>query len=196
MRTYILGAILGIVLFLMAPALADAKTPPDFPACSNPQGTLKVEYNEGIHGIAGETNSYSGSDAVYYIDDENLTQCFCADNGDGIQSNWWKVNSLDEEEIEILKSQGWIYVPSGANWGLDSSAYFVKNSKYECKSDNSNDNGGNTNSSSSSSSGSSSSDSGVGGAVLGLATTGENVVVYTLIGLGFSLLSIGLLLRK
>lgn len=156
---------------------------PNFPACSNPQGTLVVSYDSGIHGVVGGT-SYSGNDKVYKIDNENLVQCLCTTDGKGIQTNWWKASSLDEEQINILKNEGWIYVPNGTVWGLDESAYIAKNVDYSCTS---NGTGGGSSSNSSSSS---------TGQVLGLAFTGNIKLIYSIFALGFLSLAYGQILHR
>ncbi|OGM19105.1 hypothetical protein A2686_00915 [Candidatus Woesebacteria bacterium RIFCSPHIGHO2_01_FULL_38_10] len=165
----------------------DAQTVPSFPACSNPQGSLIVSYNNGTHGIVGDTKIYSGSDSVYSVTDTTLIQCFCAEDGSGIQTNWWKISSLSQEEIDTLNNLGWVFVPSGMPWGLVDEPYMAKNSEYACR-------GG----SSTSSSGNS------GGQVLALAASNSNVLASTggsiyllfvfLAGLIF--LGLGIFLRK
>lgn len=155
---------------------------PNFPSCSNPQGTIKVSYNEGTHGIVGDTSQYNGSDTVYQLDSGNLTQCLCTTSGQGIQTNWWKVSSLSVEEKQTLINSGWIYVPNGALWGLEETSYFVKNSNYTCSS------------------------TGTGGAVLGasasigevlgLASTGGNFIPLILAIIGILSLGSGLLLNR
>lgn len=165
------------VLFLLA---ANFKTPkafavttPDFPACTNPTGNLKVQYNEGTHGVIGNSAEFKGKDSVYNVNDSQVLQCLCTEDEQGIQTNWWKISSLNDAEIQTLKNLGWYYVPNGTLWGLDNAAYMAKNSDYEC--------GG-----------------GIGGGeVLGLATTG-NVArwFYALIGIGSVLLFLGFLLHR
>lgn len=127
---------IAVLVFSMAfgatPALAISDhLVPDFPACSSPNGTLKVNYVSGTHGIVGN-GSFVGSDAVYIVGDSNLIQCFCAADSSGIQTNWWKVGSLDSEQIKQLQDQGWIYVPTGLAWGLDDVPYFARNIAYSC----------------------------------------------------------------
>lgn len=121
-----------LAAFAVVPALAlsDIEVP-NFPSCSSPTGTLKVSYSSGTHGIVGD-GSFVGSDAVYIVGDSNLLQCFCAANGSGIQTNWWKVGSLSPEQIKSLQADGWIYVPTGLAWGLDDTAYFAKNIAFTC----------------------------------------------------------------
>ena len=147
---------------------------PNFPSCSNPQGTVKVSYNEGAHGIVGDSASYTGKDTVYQLDSGNLQQCFCSVNGQGIQTNWWRDSSLTSEERQILINSGWNYVPNGALWGLEGTPYFAKNSNYSCGSG-----------------------EGVGGGdVLGLASTGGNYLPFILAIIGILSLTSGLLLNR
>ncbi len=162
----------------MRPALAISI--PSFPACANPQGTTRVSYSEGIHGIVGSTSQYSGKDTVYTLSDDTLTQCFCAADGSGIQTNWWKASALTENEINILKSDGWIYVPAGNLWGLADAPYVAKNTSYSClpgavggASDTVYDGIG-------------------GGEILGLAATGDSILVYSSFLIGAIFLLVGL----
>lgn len=151
---------------------------PDFPVCTNPAGTLRVE-NDGIHGIAGSTAEYKGKDTVYTVNNTQVLQCLCTDDGEGIQTNWWKASSLNDSDIQTLKNQGWNYIANGALWGLDSAPYMAKNNEYEC----------------------SEKSGGIGGGkVLGLAVTGDKALFYSLFGMGigslFLLLGILLLLHR
>lgn len=150
-----------------------AVTSPDFPACTNPQGSIRSSYNDGVHGVVGNSAEFKGKDSVYNVNDSQVLQCLCTDDELGIQTNWWKISSLNDSEIQALKNLGWYYVPNGALWGLDNAAYMAKNSDYAC--------GG-----------------GIGGGeVLGLAITG-NVArwFYALIGIGSILLFLGFILHR
>ncbi|MBI3981066.1 hypothetical protein HY345_03650 [Candidatus Microgenomates bacterium] len=182
MKRFFAGAFLFLSLFLITPSPAWALTIPSFPSCESPQGTLKVFYTSGTHGIVGSTASYIGSDKVYILNDLTLTQCFCPDNGNGsqgIQTNWWKVSSLSESEINSLKNQGWIYIPDGSLWGLDKAPYLAQNTNFSCK-------------------------GGIGGGevlgvqklgkVLGLAATGDSVFVLSIFTAGFTSLLLGVIL--
>lgn len=131
MKKSLFLVLLGSILFLGATGAWAVETP-EYPVCSNPQGTLKVRYESGLHAIVGEESLRRGRDEVYSLDEVRLLQCLCSDNGAGIQTNWWKVNSLSQEEIDILVKLGWQYVPSGAAWGLESAPYLAKNSEYAC----------------------------------------------------------------
>ena len=110
-----------------------AVTTPTFPTCANPQGVLKVSYSTGSHGIVGVNTEQKGSDSVYTLSDGTLMQCFCSDDGSGIQTNWWKVSLLTDAQIKVLKIQGWFYVPNGALWGLSEAPYMAYNSSYSCR---------------------------------------------------------------
>lgn len=139
----ILSAVVG--LFLGA-SQALAVGAPNFPSCANPQGTVFVPSNDGVHGIAGDTIQYTGSDTVYQLDPSTLQQCFCSASGQGIQTNWWKISSLDQDELKVLESEGWIYVPNGALWGLQETPYMAMNSSYACLGNSNNNNNNNSSS--------------------------------------------------
>jgi len=161
-------------LIFLVPFSFAAVTPPEFPSCVNPQGTVRVSYSSGTHGVPGVTTSYQGSDTVYNISDNALSQCLCTDDGEGIQTNWWKVSSLTANEIESFKSQGWILVPDGSVWGLENVAYLTKNANYSCRGI-----------------------GGVGGGdVLGLAATGNIKVIYVLLLIGASSLFAGFFFNR
>lgn len=127
----------GLIFFLLFPALTNTAlaqvTAPTFPLCANPQGIVKVQYNAGTHGIVNDSTTRTGSDTVYTLTNETLTQCFCAIDGNGIQTNWWKVSSLTTDEVNLLVTQGWHSVPNGALWGLEETPYLAINSSYGCK---------------------------------------------------------------
>jgi len=152
-----------------------AQTPPSFPSCLNPQGTLKASYQDGTHGIVGSTITYTGSDQVYTLSDISLIQCFCADDGSAVQTNWWKIGSLTQEAIDNFKNLGWFFVPTGSVWGLDNEAYLAQNSDYSCLGESLGTGGGD---------------------VLGLATTGNITLVYALASVGVLTLLLGILQRK
>lgn len=178
-----------IFLLLGDTSLVFAVDIPNFPTCTNPSGIIKVDYPSGTHGIVGNTSEYNGRDTVYQITSDTLSQCFCSTNGEGIQTNWWKVSSLTEEQIDILKKDGWDFVPSGALWGLEEAPYLAKSSDYACGSSNSSNN-------SSSESSTSSSQASILGDVLGLASTGNNTLFYSLGIFGLLSLAIGVILKR
>ncbi len=187
---------------LLVPALAVVI--PTFPVCANPGVNPGFSISDGIHGIAGRTENYSGADAVYSLSSDNALQCFCAKNGTGIQTNWWKIDQFSESELNVLESQGWIYIPNGALWGLAAGPYLAKNMDYSCQGGNS---GNNSSSSDNNSSGSTSTNNpanGTGGQilgvttgpVLGLADTGSLKLILAYFLGGIALIITGVFLRR
>jgi len=165
---------------------------PNFPSCVSPQGTVIASYSTGTHGIVGSTATYSGSDVVYRLSDEALTQCFCSVDGAGIQTNWWKSSSLSQEQVDTLISQGWQYVPSGDLWGLTVDPYLVKNSNYSCLPLASTPPASSPSPSTSTTTTSSSSQSESSGEVLGLAATGNLVTLITVFAVSLALIVVGI----
>src|SRR3989304_3843375 len=129
-RFYILASAL-----LLAISAVPVSAAPGFPACSSPEGPLKVSYESGWHGIIGTGANHEGSDSVYTINGSQLLQCFCpaGDNDAGTQTDWWKISGLSESEINAYRLQGWVFVPSGLDWGLDDASFLAKNSSFDCK---------------------------------------------------------------
>lgn len=140
--SFIISLILSFVFLLAAPSVFALEVP-QFPSCVAPQGTLKVSYEAGIHGIPGSEASYSGQDSVYLLGAGNALQCFCPPSGNGIQTNWLKLSEVSVEEVESYKKQGWVYVPDGSAWGLDAAPYLAQNVSYSCLSGGNGGNGGN-----------------------------------------------------
>ncbi len=172
--------VLTLVLALLGLSLSArqvmAISDPSFPSCANPQGIVQASYSTGLHGVPGLSDRFTGADTVYAIDAQNYTQCLCADNGQGIQTNWWKDSSLSEEQMAFLKADGWTLIPNGADWGLQDSAYFAKSGPFTCGSGGT---GG----------------GGIGGgSVLGLASTGNIVFISSVFVLGATLTAGGVLL--
>ncbi|MFC1722161.1 LPXTG cell wall anchor domain-containing protein [Patescibacteria group bacterium] len=186
---------------------------PTFPSCENVQGSLKSGFSEGTHGIVGDTSAHSGSDFVYVLTDSTLIQCFCAIDDSGIQTVWWKVSSLSIEQIEFLLAQGWVYVPNGAAWGLDEDPYLARNSFYDCG--NPQDDGkkdrtvsdrdadrsvrnrnGNNDDDNQIGSVLGISSYGFGGQVLGLASTGNAVEIFSFIFAGLASIGLSILLFR
>lgn len=132
LRKLVVSVVLSLALVAGVVPSASAYTIPGFPACSNPSGTLKVSYSSGTHGIVGSYATYTGSDKVYSLDGGNVLQCFCAEDGSGIQTNWWRASSLTQEEIQTLMNLGWYFVPDGSAWGLSEGYYLAKNVNYSC----------------------------------------------------------------
>jgi hypothetical protein len=189
---YVFSLLLSLCLMLLSLRPVFAYSVPAFPNCPNPGGTLKVEYSTGSHAIPGDSTLHDGSDKVYNISSDTLVQCFCAPDGKGVQTNWWKISSLTESELQQLKNLGWYYIINGQAWGLSADPYMAKNAEFSC---------------SSSSNSGSSSDSGTGGQilssaasttgqVLGLSATGNIVVLFAYLGFGLLFLISGLLLLK
>lgn len=178
-------------LFIITPLLAGsyvfALDKPDFPSCANPNGTVRVRNTEGNHGIVGSTAVYGGEDTVYSINgDTHLTQCLCSTSGEGIQTNWWKVSSLSSDEQQILRNEGWYYIPDGALWGLDRAPYMAINSNYSCQ-------GGGTGGEVL---GTSISLASSKPSILGLATTGSQTTILGFLILGLAFTASGILLKK
>lgn len=181
---------LSIIAVIMASKPAFADTTPGFPSCLNPQGTIIAQYMSGIHGIAGQSETYTGKDTVYKISNEAVMQCFCDDNGQGIQTNWWRISNLNDADIEAFKSTGWIWIPSGDAWGLDSVPYLAQNSSYTCG----NSNQGTT---TSSTSGPVESIALTANTITNqLASTGNIIIIYTFLSIGIILFLTGLFLRR
>ena len=167
---------LAVFLFIFTVSVQSAfaaVSAPDFPACSTPTGSLKVQYNDGTHGVIGNNAEFKGKDTVYSVNQNQVLQCLCTSDGQGIQTNWWKIPSLTDPEIQVLKNSGWYFVPNGSLWGLDDVSYMAKNNSYACV-------------------------GGIGGGdVLSLAATGNKAKFYSLIIIGFGsiFLIFGLLKR-
>jgi hypothetical protein len=124
--------VLAVLLFVtVSPAYAAVVTP-SFPVCSAPAGNRIASFDSGIHGIVGSSATFSGSDRVYAVSDATFLQCFCSSSGEGIQSNWWNASALNEDQIKELQTSGWLYVPNGNVWGLQSGPFVVQNSSYSC----------------------------------------------------------------
>ncbi len=172
-------------LFVLAPTQVKAAQiqPSDFPVCANPQGSVKSQYASGTHGIPGSFATYLGRDAVYQLSKDKLTQCFCAVDGSGIQTNWLKASGLSDEQINQYKDAGWIYIQNGANWGLEESPYLSYNSTYSCAGSVTGGTGGSVLGASTN-------------AVLGLASTGNMKILLAVTGIGLLSLFFGLKLKK
>jgi hypothetical protein len=188
----------SFIFFLFPAKLVWALDVPTFPTCSNPQGVLKVSFNSGVHGIVGNPGEFQGADHVYTVDDARTVQCFCSSDGTGIQTNWWKVSSLSQDEIQTLKNLGWVFIPTGSVWGLQDAPYMAQNVTYSCNSNSTTSNGGSSSSSSNSGSvlSSSASTSSSTGSVLGLAYTGGAWMVGLLALLSGISVALGFVSRR
>jgi len=131
-KIFIVTFLIIISVFFSTFQIVYGSQVPEFPLCSNPQGDLKVHYQSGTHGVVGDPNSYQGEDWVYALGSGNFLQCFCGDDGYGIQTDWWKIVDFSQSEIENYRESGWIYVPDGSLWDLDPSPYLARNSIYSC----------------------------------------------------------------
>ena len=178
-------SILSLLSLMFVPSV-HAIDIPEFPHCSNTGGQIIAKYESGIHGVPGNPTTFSGRDTVYRLDDTRTVQCLCLEDNTGIQTNWWKVSSISQEEIDTLKKLDWIFIPNGTSWGLSDSAYFAKNSNFSC--------GSNSNGQILSSS--TSINNGVGGSVLGLAATGGSIELIGFASLGIAILTAGIILKK
>ena len=121
-------------LVMVAAIFAPSAHAADFTtySCLAPQGTQIVSYDEGVHGIIGSTSIHKGSDVVYKIND-NYLQCFCDDQGQGIQTNWVNARTLTSEAIGNYRRDGWMYAENGSIWGLTNDPYLAKNATYICR---------------------------------------------------------------
>ena len=141
MKRHIAILLVLIFVFCMAAKPASAnitsysseKTTPNFTSCLNPQGTVIADYHDGIHGIAGNQNTFTGSDKVFKDQSTGaVTQCFCPTNGQGMQTNWMKAENFSQDEIKTYESHGWVYIPVGSDWGLDPAPYLAQNNSFSC----------------------------------------------------------------
>ena len=173
---------------------------PTFPSCLNPAGSVIANYDTGTHGIAGRSATYTGKVTVYNVGEGLVTQCFCSIDGNGIQTDWWNASSLSEDQVAILKNQGWNYIPNGNLWGLSSDAVVTKNTTYSCLPTGGGDpNGGGDGLSDGRSSCPECTAPPIGGQVLGtstgdvlgLAATGDSWVLYSVFATAFILLLAG-----
>jgi len=200
MKNLFIKLLLIVILLSVSVKPALAVEMPSFPVCSNPQGTVKVAYESGIHGVPGDSNTYSGKDVVYSINPDLSTQCLCTVNGGGIQTNWWKVSSLDPEQKQILINQGWILIPDGSAWGLEKGEYLAKNISYSCGSTTTNTGtGGGDGLGCATHSCNTTTQSVLGSmtkAVLGLANTGNAMFIALVLLSGFALLTSGVVISN
>ncbi len=184
MKRAINSLIVFSLFLIIATHAAFAISVPSFPSCLNPQGSLKANYSDGTHGIVGRTATYTGADKVYQVDANTLVQCFCPNDGRGIQTNWLKVSGFSQNDINILKNDGWYFIADGSAWGLDSAPYVAKNADYSCNA------------------GIGGAAAGIGGGeniagkVLGLASTGSSDHIYKLWLSGLVALALGVWLKK
>ena len=129
------SVILFFALFLTRPVFAQGQSPavPPQATCITPSGEKIAGYSNGTHGIVGDSNNFVGRDNVYNLGNAGALQCFCATDGNGVETIWWgSISELTKEQLESYTSSGWIYVPNGSLWGLDQKPYLAKNTRYLC----------------------------------------------------------------
>ncbi len=114
------------------PAYASGSSTVNFGSCGNPQFGLSQENSGNSHGVVN-VGTFSGVDKVYKSG-SNALQCLCVDTGKGYETKWLDASGLSESQIKDYKNDGWIFVATGASWGLNDSPYLAKNSEYSCKS--------------------------------------------------------------
>lgn len=191
------SALMAGILLLSSVSPVFAVDVPSFPTCPNPSGVQIASYADGTHGIPGRVEVFTGSDNVFRIDESRVVQCYCAPDGNGIQTNWWKVSSLTSEEKAELVKQGWIYIPDGSVWGLNQGDWMAQNFTLSCG-----DKGGGSSSNSNSSSSSTSTTTTIVNTItnvipqiLGFADTGRQRFYRGVISFaGITFISFGILI--
>lgn len=181
------------IVLLLSQVNAVGATETSFTSCLTPTGTIVANYPDGEHGIAG-LGSKIGKDKVYTLQDGNSMQCFCATDGAGIQTNWLKVGNLTSDQIKIYENQGWIYIPTGASWGLSDEPYLAQNINYSCWSTTTTNDGRSDGKSDGKSDGLGSIVQAAHGS--NLASTGNLLFIAEIFSVGVLLTLIGLFLRS
>src|SRR5947209_7180039 len=92
--------------YLFVSAVAYAFDAPSFPSCVNPQGSTIANYDSGTHGVVGDPGTHNGKDSVFQVNSSQVLQCFCPPSGSGIQTNFLKTTTLNDNQIKSLVSQG------------------------------------------------------------------------------------------
>ena len=146
-----IGSLLCLILPAVVPQVASADSQPSFSSCPSGSGAVLASYNDGTHGVPGDSATYTGSDTVYDQGNGSALQCLCGTSG--TQTEWWSIVDMSVNDIQSYENQGWVYVPDGSQWGLTSGPYLASNSSYSCS-------GGSVQGASTSSSGGSSGGSG------------------------------------
>ncbi len=177
--------LLFLIGFLWAPlARAEYEIPTSFTSCHNPVGEVKADYPTGKHAIVGVVGLKSGSDKVFAVGNDNYTQCYCPTTGQiGIKTNWLAAGQISKEDQNVLITQGWVYIPNGANWGLSNQPYLAKNIEFIC-SEGGHDSPGGGGGTSEGGGGNISGQGSGGGEVLGISTlagTSSNYTKYQVI---------------
>ncbi len=177
--------------FVFQPKTALAVVNTDVSSCVNPQGSVLADHESGTHGIVNSSETYTGSDKVYLQNNGNVVQCYCNNDGSGIQTNWIKNTGFSESERSILKNQGYISIPDGSLWGLSSGEYFAKNESFSCKGSN-----GNSGSNDSKVGGASATSNGSSSPLSTFANTGNSLLFYSTLVLGLGSLAYGVFAPK
>jgi hypothetical protein len=188
-------SVLLCISFAVFPVSRVAATDiPQYTSCTNPQGAVVANYSSGVHGIVGSMAEHTGSDTVYSLPSGAFTQCFCDNNGHGVQTDWLNATGFTDAEIQIFKNEGWYYIPDGSLWGLSGAPYLARNTAYTCNGDTGGGTGGGgSNNGGGGSSTSGGTSGGIGGAEVLSATTilpeilgdtGNILEIYILFGLG------------
>ncbi len=199
-----LSLLIVLVAILLSVSFHDAfaVTLPTFPTCANPQGQVVASFDSGTHGVPGNTNTFTGKDTVFSLSDDTLMQCLCADNGDGIQTNWLDAAGMSQGDINVLVAQGWIYIPNGAAWGLKNDPYLAQNVGFACTPPQVGGGAGHGDGRSDGRSDGHSSAPAIlaasigSGQILGLASTGNSLFILTVILSGLVSLSLGFFLNS
>lgn len=123
-----------LVFFSIKPAFAqNIPINPPQATCITPTGEKIVTHLDGIHGVVGNLAAFTGRDEVFALGNDDALQCFCATNGNGVETIWWSsFGGLTQDQIDSLIAQGWIFVPDGSAWGLAAKPYLAKNTNYLC----------------------------------------------------------------
>ncbi len=188
----ILITILSLGWFGTTSVLAEYQIPATFTSCHNPVGDIKADYPIGEHAIVGVIGLKNGSDKVFAVGNDNYTQCYCPTNGSiGVKTNWLAAGNIAKEDQNVLITQGWIYIPNGADWGLSNQPYLAKNIEFTCSEGGNDSSGGGGGTSG----GGSSSGQGGGGEVLGISTLADTSSNYSKYQIVLTiLLAIGLII--
>lgn len=107
---------------------------PSYADCSTLIGTTGdwSSQTTGTHHIPGQEVPIAGTDNVYYVSGDHFNQCLCPIEGSGIQTIWWNVDGMSDEEIATYTQNGW-YLLNGQAWNLRDHKYLAKNSNYSCR---------------------------------------------------------------
>lgn len=133
---------LAIFAFVGSGSVGAQEAIPTFANCPTPGGPVVAAYPEGWHWIVGYDNLQWGADTVFAVGDNNFVQCFCplARDGQpgeiqtGMQSNWIYSANISTDQRQSLIEQGWYVVANGADFGLPSGEYLVRNLPFDCSS--------------------------------------------------------------